>query len=82
VPDKKAEKFDSRKELRSDMWHSMKLSQLYSQELLLQAKMDIAQATNSESIVIQLNRGMVLLQAYIAELTKDDPDPTTTVIMR
>ncbi len=82
MPKEKVDKFDPRKELRSGEWSTMKLRQLYSQELLLQQKIDISLELNSESVVIQLNRGMALLQEYIAELTKDDPDPTTTVIMR
>ncbi len=82
MPKEKVDKFDPRKELRSGEWDTMTLSQLYSQELLLQQKIDITNELNSQSVVIQLNRGMVLLQEYIAEMTKDDPDPTTTVIMR
>ncbi len=81
MPDKK-DTFDPRKDLDSARWHQMKLSQLYSQELLLREKIDVAEAINSPHISLQLDRGMLILQEYITEKTKDDPDPTTTIIMR
>jgi len=73
---------DTLKELDSGKWSQMSLTGLYNQELMLQKKIDIVQGVGNVPMLVQMTRSMALLQEYIKEKTKDDPNPRVTVIMR
>ena len=67
APPPKNKKFDPNTELRSDLWETMSLNDLWLQKILMQQKIDFANNIGNSALKIQLERGMQVLQVLIEE---------------
>ena len=67
--------FNPEKHLRADMWDSLSVADLWSQRLLLQARINMAGNVGHKVIQQQLMQGMKRLELIIEEKTLEQQNP-------
>jgi len=56
----------------ADEWHSMNINELYEQKIILQNRIFASSEIKNRSLLLQLQKGMVELEAIIQQKSKGE----------
>ena len=82
--DKKKEqpRFNPETELRSDLWRTLSLNDLWLQRILLNQRIATVQQLNNVGMAKQMLRGLQQLDVLIEEKSKNETDLSDRIVIR